>query len=198
MVDPRGHRTPGRRVIPRTMVRLVTSESKAKDGAREKTVDLVVVHTFNAPIARVWHVWTDERFVRRWWVVEGFSNIRADMDVREGGVSHVGMRAPPEYGGRDYYNVFRYSRVSPGKLIRWTSNFADKDGNVISPEAAGLPPETPMDKDQQAEFVDLGNGTTKVTVTERGWLAGGIMAERSRRGLEQTLANIDRLLAETA
>lgn len=163
-----------------------------------KTVDLVVTHTFDAPVAKVWKVWTQAEFVRRWWGVDGFSNILADMDVREGGASHVGMRASKEYGGRDYYNVFRYTRVVPGKLIQWTSNFSDKHGNVIRPEAAGLPAETPMDKPQQAEFTDLGDGRTKVTVTERGWLADGVMAERSRRGLEQTLANIERVLADTA
>ncbi|HUR26101.1 MAG TPA: SRPBCC domain-containing protein [Candidatus Thermoplasmatota archaeon] len=163
-----------------------------------ETVDLVVTRTFDAPVANVWEAWTDARFVRRWWGVDGFSNILAKMDVREGGTSHVGMRASKEYGGMDYYNVFRYTLVVPRKLIQWTSNFADKEGNVIPPEAAGLPPETPMDKEQQAEFMDLGDGRTKVTVTERGWLAGGVMAERSRRGLEQTLANIERLLADPA
>jgi uncharacterized protein YndB with AHSA1/START domain len=162
------------------------------------TMDLVVERTFDAPISKVWEAWTQERFVRRWWAVEGFTNILAKMDVREGAASHVGMHASKEYGGLDYYNIFRYTRVVPGKLLQWTSNFADKDGNVISPEEAGLPAETPMDKQQQAEFAALGPGRTKVTVTERGWLAGGTMAERSRRGLEQTLANIDRLLAEPA
>lgn len=155
-----------------------------------------MTRTFEAPVANVWEAWTQERFVRQWWAVDGFSNILAKMDVREGGASLVGMRAAKEYGGLDYYNVFRYTRVDPCRLLQWTSNFADKEGNVIPPQQAGLPPETPMDKEQQAEFADLGDGRTKVTVTERGWLAGGVMAERSRRGLEQTLANIDRLLAD--
>jgi hypothetical protein len=68
---------------------------------------------------------------------------------------------------------------------------------VITPEAAGLPAETPMDKKQQVEFKDLGDGKTKVTITEFGWLAGGIMVERSRHGLEQTLSNIDKVLLDT-
>lgn len=162
----------------------------------EKTTDLVVSHTFDAPIERVWQAWTDERIVHRWWRVDGFSNILAKMDVREGGVSHVGMRASEEYGGMDYYNVFKYTRVVPLQLIQYISNFADKGGNAISPEAAGLPAETPMDKKQQVEFKDLGGGRTKVTITEFGWLAGGVMIERSQRGLEQTLANIDEVLSE--
>jgi uncharacterized protein YndB with AHSA1/START domain len=116
--------------------------------------------------------------------------------VREGGVSHVGMRASQEYGGMDYFNVFRYTRVVRFRLIQYISNFADKAGNVITPEAAGLPAEAPMDKEQQVEFEDLGGGKTEVTITEFGWLAGGDMIERSRRGLEQTLANIDEVLSE--
>lgn len=163
---------------------------------KTNTTDLVVSHTFHAPVDKVWQAWTDEELVQRWWRVDGFSNILAKIDVREGGVSHVGMRASEEYGGMDYYNVFRYTRVIPLQLIRYISNFADKGGNAISPEAAGLPAETPMDKEQQVEFKDLGDGNTKVTITEFGWLAEGVMIERSRRGLEQTLANIDEVLSE--
>ena len=162
----------------------------------KKTTDLVVSHTFHAPVEKVWQAWTEEKFVQRWWRVDGFSNILAKMDVREGGVSHVGMRASKEYGGMDYYNVFKYTRVVPLQLIQYISNFADKGGNAISPEAVGLPAETPMDKEQQVEVKDLGGGKTKVTITEFGWLAGGVMIERSQSGLEQTLANIDKVLSE--
>ena len=55
-----------------------------------KTTDLVVTHTFDAPVEKVWRVWTEEKFVERWWRVDGFSNILAKMDVREGSRSHVG------------------------------------------------------------------------------------------------------------
>ena len=162
----------------------------------KQTEDLTVIHTFHAPIEKVWQAWTDDQFVQRWWYVDGFSNIMAKMDVREGGVSHVGMRASKEYGGQDYYNVFEYTRVIPHSLIQYVSNFADKEGNVTTPEAVGLPAETPVDKEQQVEFKDLGDGRTEVTITEFGWLAGGVMVERSRRGLEQTLSNIDRVLSD--
>ena len=162
----------------------------------KEVTELVVSHVFHAPVEKVWQAWTDENIVQRWWRVEGFSNILAKIDVREGGVSHVGMRASQEYGGRDYFNVFKYTRVVPRKLIQYISNFADKAGNVITPEAAGLPAETPRDQEQQVEFQDLGGARTQVTVTESGWLAGGVMIEHSRLGLEQTLANIDEVLSE--
>jgi uncharacterized protein YndB with AHSA1/START domain len=159
-----------------------------------KTEDIVLTHTFHAPIEKVWQVWTDEKFVRCWWYVEGFSNILAKMDVREGGLSHLGMRASKQYGGQDYYNVWKYTKVIPNKLIQYISNFADKEGNVISPEAAGLPAETPMNKKQQFEFKDF-DGKTNITITEFGWQADGVMIERSKRGLEQILVNIDKILS---
>lgn len=162
----------------------------------KKLIDLVATHIFDAPLEKVWQAWTDEKLVEHWWGVDGFSNILAKVDVREDGISHLGMRASKEYGGMDYYNVFKYTRVIPHQLIQYVSNFADKEGNVITPEAAGLPAETPMNKKQQVEFKSLGNGKTRVTVTEFGWPAGDVMVERSRRGLDQTLANIDKVLRE--
>lgn len=162
----------------------------------KKLIDIVAIHIFDAPIEKVWQAWTDGKLVQHWWGVDGFSNILAEVDVREGGISHLGMRASKEYGGMDYYNVFKYTRVIPLQLIQYVSNFADKEGNVITPEMAGLPVETPMDKKQQVEFKDLGDGKTKVTVTEFGWPVGDVMIERSRRGLEQTLTNIDKVLCE--
>jgi hypothetical protein len=53
-----------------------------------------------------------------------------------------------------------------------------------------------MHKKQQVEFEDLGGEKTKVAITEFGWQAGGVMIERSRRGLEQTLRNIDKVLSD--
>jgi uncharacterized protein YndB with AHSA1/START domain len=100
-------------------------EQKMADEAKG-TEDLLVTHTFDAPIEKVWQVWTNEQLVQRWWGVDGFSNIFAKMDVREGGVSHVGMRASKEYGGGDYYNVFRYTRVVPHNLIQYISNLLTK------------------------------------------------------------------------
>ena len=163
-----------------------------------KKVDVVVTHLFHASIDEVWEMWTADPCVQRWWRVNGFSNIIAKMDVREGGSSLVGMRASPEYDGKDYYNVWEYKKVIPLRLIRYISNFADKDGNVITPVEAGLPAETPMNKRQQVEFAEVDGNKTRVTVTELGWLAEGIMAERSRNGLEQTLANIEKALSEPA
>ena len=161
---------------------------------QKKTTDLVVTHIFNAPIEDVWRAWTDGKSVQRWWHVDGFSNILAKMDVSEGGVSHVGMRASEEYGAKDYYNVWKYTKVIPRKFIQYISNFADKDGNVITPEMAGLPAETPVDIKQQIEFEELKGNRTKVTIIEFNWLAGGVMIKRSRDGLEQTLKNIDKVL----
>lgn len=160
-----------------------------------KSQDIVITHTFHAAVGQVWQLLTDETFVRCWWYVDGFSNILAKMDVREGGLSHLGMRASKEYGGQDYYNVWKYTKVIPNKIIQYISNFADKDGNVISPEIVGLPAETPMDKKQQFEFKDFGNGKTGITITEFGWRADGVMIERSKRGLKQILANMENVLS---
>ncbi|HEY1409853.1 MAG TPA: SRPBCC domain-containing protein, partial [Promineifilum sp.] len=51
--------------------------------------DLVLTHTFDAPVEQVWRAWVEPDLVKRWWGPHGFTAPLAEIDFREGGVSLV-------------------------------------------------------------------------------------------------------------
>lgn len=100
---------------------------------------------------------------------DGFTAPSAKMDIHEGGASLVCM-SHPQFG--DQYSLWRYTKIEPQRSIEWIHNLADKDGNKLVPSAIGMPPDFPEDILNRAEFRDLGDGRTELTVTEFDWTVG--------------------------
>lgn len=129
---------------------------------------LVVTRIFAAPVALVWQAWTDPNHLMKWWGPDHFTSPSAQMDVREGGMSLVCMRAPMEFGGQDMYSTWTYTNIVPFQRIEFIQNLADIDGNLVDPAVLGLPSEFPLDVRTVVTFKDLGNGQTEMTVTAYG------------------------------
>ena len=49
---------------------------------------------FEAPRDLVWTAWTDATHLIRWWGPKGFTIVKCDMDLREGGLFHYAVKAP--------------------------------------------------------------------------------------------------------
>ena len=153
-----------------------------------KTRDLIVTRIFNAPIELVWKAWTDPEYVMRWWGPDHFTSPSAKMDFREGGTSLVCMRAPDDFGGQDMYSTWVYQKIVPLKRIEFIQNLADKDGNLIDPAEIGMPPEFPRDIRKVVTFKYLGDGKTKMTVTEYNMAAADTeLGKNAELGLNQSL-----------
>lgn len=157
--------------------------------------DLVFTRVFDAPVERVWQAWTEPEQVMKWWGPDGFTCPLAKMDVREGGKSLVCMRAPKEFGGRDMYSTWTYTRIMPMRRIDYLHHFADKDGNRVDPAAQGLPPDMPAEVRNEVSFEPAGDGRTKIVVTEYDWPVGQMM-EMSRLGMEQCLNKMEALIGK--
>jgi uncharacterized protein YndB with AHSA1/START domain len=155
---------------------------------------IVATRTFNAPVSLVWQVWTDPELVMRWWGPQYFTSPSARMDFREGGTSIVCMRAPENFGGKDTYSIWQYTKIIPMQTIEFIQNLADKDGNRMKPTDLGMPPDFPEDILTVVTFVDLGNNTTKMTVTEHADM--GSMSEFAKLGLEQCMDKIMQIFAK--
>lgn len=152
------------------------------------TKNIIVTRTFDAPIEEVWKAWVESEMVRKWWGPDHFISPSAQMDVREDCTSIVCMRAPKDFGGMDYYNTWKYTKVKPMVSLEYVQNLSDKDGNRIDPTSVGMPDNFPEDTKTIATFKDLGNEKTEVTITE--YNMPGVDTEMGRRaemGLEQCM-----------
>lgn len=152
--------------------------------------NLTFVRSFPCPVIQLYAAWTDPALVRRWWGPRGFVCHRADMDVRPGGVSLVGMRAPAEWGGMEMYNTWTYSLVEPGQRLEFILRFCDAEGTSLSPQSLGIPKGVPSEVPHSLRFRALDEAHSEITVSEFGYLSSAAM-EMSRGGLIQTLDKLE-------
>jgi uncharacterized protein YndB with AHSA1/START domain len=137
---------------------------------------------FDAPRDRVWAVYTDPALIPEWWGPRGTTTIVDHMDVRPGGSWR--------FVGRDCDGVesaFRgtYREVSPPERIVQTFEWEGMPGHVSV---------------ETAVFEDLGE-QTKVTTTSLFHTTeerDGMLHSGMERGLDETYARLDELLARLA
>src|SRR3954471_5131582 len=91
---------------------------------------LVLTRTFNVPAAMVWEAWTESDQFKKWWGPKNYSCPRCEIDFRIGGKFFASMRSED---GKEMFGTGKYIEVIPTEKIVFIDNFADKDGNIISP-----------------------------------------------------------------
>lgn len=146
---------------------------------------LSVSRIFNAPPEEVWRLWTEPELVRQWWGPDKFICPVAKMDFREGGVSLVSMKAPPEFGGKETYSIWHYTEIVPFQSIEFIMNLADQNGIKQDPVSLGMPSDFPTDIKTRVSFREMGEGKTEMTVTE--YADFGQITAFAKMGLEQSL-----------
>jgi uncharacterized protein YndB with AHSA1/START domain len=151
-----------------------------------ETYDVAVTREFDAPVERVWRAWTEPDDLRGWWGPTGFTCPRAEADVRVGGRIFVTMRAPAEWGGFEQHSTWTISELEPPTLLRYVFRFAAADGSAITAADAGIPAGVPDEGHHEVRLSDLGDGRTRLEMTERGYTSVEAR-DLSRGGLEQCL-----------
>jgi uncharacterized protein YndB with AHSA1/START domain len=144
-----------------------------------------VTKVFNAPVELVWRVWVDPELVKRWWGPKNFISPVAKINFRAGGKSLVSMKAPEEMGGREWYSIWEYAKITHLETIEFIQSLSDKDGNKTDPTKVGMPADFPTDIRTVVTFKKLGNNKTEMTVTE--YADFGSMSNFAQLGLEQSL-----------
>jgi uncharacterized protein YndB with AHSA1/START domain len=141
-----------------------------KPTSKIEKVDLVVKRIIDAPIEKVWKAWTDPDWVKRWWGPANYTSPMAKVDLKVGGKFLFCMRAPKDQGGQDSYTAGIFQKIVPQERLEFTTTFADKDGNPISPQQAGLPAEVPMEFRTLIAMQKIRDtGLTELTWVEYGW-----------------------------
>ena len=89
--------------------------------ARTLTID----SEFDAPIERVWALWSDPRLLERWWGPPTYPATFVEHDLVEGGRSAYYMTGPD---GDQPHGWWRVRSVTPPRSLEIEDGFADEDG----------------------------------------------------------------------
>jgi uncharacterized protein YndB with AHSA1/START domain len=116
------------------------------------------------------------------------------MDLREGGVTLVAMRAPAELGGFDMYNTWRYTQIQPMTRLEYVLRFSDAQGAALDSAARNLPPGVPDEVPHRITLASENESSTRVTATEFGYSTAAAM-ELSKAGMIECLDKMEASLA---
>jgi uncharacterized protein YndB with AHSA1/START domain len=128
---------------------------------------VVIERIFDAPAALVWELWTDPEHFKAWYGPDGAAVPVAKMDVRVGGSRLVCMEVQSPGGPVQMWFTGEYREVE-NELLVYTESMSDENGNVTSPQDAGMPPGHPMTTEVRVELTDIGDGRTKMVMSHVG------------------------------
>jgi uncharacterized protein YndB with AHSA1/START domain len=127
--------------------------------------NVFVSRIFNAPVEKVWNLWTNPELIKLWWGPDKFTCPTAEIDFRVGGISKVCM-VSRELGFAESYSVWEYTKIDPCSRIEFIQNLANKDGVKQNPVNLGMLPDFPTDIMTTITLTPLGNDKTEMTVLE--------------------------------
>ena len=146
---------------------------------------LTITARFDAPIGRVWQVWSDPRQLERWWGPPGYPAEVLEHDLAPGGTVIYVMTGPD---GERYGGWFRVRAADPPRSLELDAGFADADGTPIPDAATAV---------IRVDLSEAPDGGTQMTITST-WASDEAMEQALATGMEAGLAagvgQIDALL----
>jgi uncharacterized protein YndB with AHSA1/START domain len=135
--------------------------------AKNKSNEIKISRTYDAPVKVVWEAWTDPKQVAKWWGPRGFTLTTHSKDLRVGGHWNYTMHGPD---GTDYPNRTTYFEVEKYKklvydhgandkqpaLFRVTVLFAEEKGKTKMDMTMALP--TPEVAEETRKFIKKAGG----------------------------------------
>lgn len=100
-----------------------------------QALTLTVTAEFDAPVERVWQVWSDPRRLERWWGPPTYPATVLDHDLTPGGVVTYLMTGPE---GDKHHGWWRVRAVEPPHRLEFEDGFGDAPDRPTP----GLPPTT--------------------------------------------------------
>jgi uncharacterized protein YndB with AHSA1/START domain len=146
---------------------------------------MTITARFDAPIGRVWQVWSDPRQLERWWGPPTYPATVTEHDLAPGGTVNYYMTSPE---GERHGGWFRVRAVDPPHNLELDAGVADAHG---SPS-----PDTPTALIRVA-LSELADGATQMTITT-AWASDEgmqwMLATGTDAGMTTAVGQIDELL----
>jgi uncharacterized protein YndB with AHSA1/START domain len=133
------------------------AEYLAKESSGKE--QFVINRTFDAPIAKMYELWTDPQHFSQWLPPTGFTMKFIRADIKPGGGTFYSMT---NGGDLTMYGRASYLKLERPHLLVYTQQFCDEKENVSRHPLAPTWPETMLTTVQLAEE---GADKTRVTVT---------------------------------
>jgi uncharacterized protein YndB with AHSA1/START domain len=163
----------------------MTVTSVVKD-AEART--LIITARFDAPVARVWQVWSDPRQLERWWGPPGYPATVTEHDLAPGGRVSYYMTDPD---GERHGGWFRVRAVDPPHELEFDAGMADADGNPLPETEPGV---------IHVALSEPAGGGTQMTITS-SWATDEAMQEDLAMGMDTGMRDaagqIDEILRRT-
>jgi len=156
--------------------------------ARRTSSKVNTERTFNAPVEKVWKVFTDAEMMKSWWSPKDYTAPVIKHDFRVGGNFLYSMRSPK---GEMFWNTGTYKEIIPLKKITSALSFSDEKGTVLTGSQIKVPGVWPDSVSVTVHFEDL-DGKTKVSVEEVG--IPFIMKLFAKMGWDQQFDKFEKLL----
>jgi uncharacterized protein YndB with AHSA1/START domain len=87
---------------------------------------MTITAEFDAPIERVWEMWSDPRKLERWWGPPTYPATVVDHDLSSGGRVRYSMTGPD---GDQSHGWWKVRAVDPPHHLEIDDGFADDEGN---------------------------------------------------------------------
>ncbi len=88
---------------------------------------MTITARFDAPVERVWEVWSDPRQLERWWGPPGYPATVLEHDLTPGGSVAYRMTGPE---GDQHGGWWRVRAVDPPRYLEFEDGFADEAGET--------------------------------------------------------------------
>ncbi len=124
---------------------------------QDKEPVFTIARVFDAPRDLVWAAWTDPKHLMHWWGPKGFTVVKCDMDLREGGLFHYALKAPD---GKIMWGKWIFREIAkPARLTVVVAFSDEKGGETRHP----FSPTWPLTTLSTMTLEEQGN-KTKVTI----------------------------------
>jgi len=131
------------------------------------TRSVTLERVLDAPIDLVWQMWTDAAHFAAWYGPAGATVPVIEMDVTVGGTRHFCLEMQTPDGESRMWFVGEYRVIDPPTRLVYTESMSDPDGNLVSPQAMGMPGGHPEVTEVTVELTDVG-GRTRMVMTHAG------------------------------